>query len=583
MYLYLRNGCFNCRETIFSERLRHGFPCDLDISEDEIKVFKNVDDTFMFYKKLYELLLKKNRLFLYKDLYHLEEETNNFLQFFSNIVGSSPWTIQLTWFKRLAKKASFSMIAPTGTGKTTFICISSLYFAKQGKKIYIILPTTVLVDQVYEKLIEFSKRSNNEDIKIVAYRRRNQKKTKEQIISGDYDILITSNQFLSRNYDILQDKKFDIIFADDVDALFRGSKNIERVLMLLGFTEEAFTLAYESIKAKRQGNFELVNKIAEDLNKIKKQVSGVLVLSSATGRVKGLRTMLYKELLNFSAGSATTKIRNVVDTYIFPKKDIKEEILNLINILEDGIVIFVPRDMGSEFALELEKFLLENNIKCGVVLSEIRKSIDNIKKFANKELNVLIGVAHFYGLLVRGLDLPTRVKYVIFAGIPKMNINLSKKEKNINSLLTLAQILVDILPEDEIKDIRVILKRLQRSFRRISSDAMRILSISFEENKSLEGWLEMLRENLEKLYNRVSELISKQEILDALKDHPDVSVLVIDKNVILRIPDVKTYIQASGRCSRLYAGGITKGLCVTIVDDEKLLKSLERKLKILFT
>ena len=583
MYLYIREGCFNCKQKIFSERLRHGFPCELDISEE---AFDSNKSKFLTRKDLLDFIfseLKRNhRLFRFKELYDLEKETETFVKFFKNAVGSEPWTIQVTWFKRLAKNNSFSMIAPTGTGKTTFICLSSIYFAKKGKRIYIILPTSVLVEQVYEKILKFLEKLGL-DLKVVAYLRKNKKTAKEEIASGDFNILITSNQFLSKNFELLSDKKFDIIFADDVDALFRGSKNIERVLMLLGFAEEDFTLAYESIKAKRQGDLELINNIKRDLEKVKKKRHGVLVLSSATGRVRGLRTMLYKELLDFSAGSATTKIRNVIDIAFYPKEDMKTEIYKLVKELEDGIVIFVPRDLGSEFAKELEKFLSDKGISCGVVLSEVRNSVENIKKFSNKELNVLIGVAHFYGLLVRGLDLPTRVKYIIFAGIPKMRINLTKREKNIGSILTLAEILSDILPEDKRSKILPLLRRLQRSLRRISGDALRMLSESFEAGKPIEGWLETLRETLEKLYVEISALLDDESILERIKNHPDVSVSIENGDIIMNIPDVKTYIQASGRCSRLYAGGITKGLSIIIVDDEKLLKSLERKLRLLFT
>jgi len=50
----------------------------------------------------------------------------------------------------------------------------------------------------------------------------------------------------------------------------------------------------------------------------------------------------------------------------------------------------------------------------------------------------------------------------------------------------------------------------------------------------------------------------------------------------LVIPDVYTYIQASGRTSRLYAGGVTKGLSLVIETEEKLLKILIRRMEIIF-
>lgn len=47
------------------------------------------------------------------------------------------------------------------------------------------------------------------------------------------------------------------------------------------------------------------------------------------------------------------------------------------------------------------------------------------------------------------------------------------------------------------------------------------------------------------------------------------------------IPDAPTYIQASGRTSRLYLGGVSKGLSVVVTWNEKLLRALERRLKLL--
>ena len=583
MYLYIKQGCFNCQNTIYSERLKHSVPCKNDVDDKTyLDIIQKFQDKELLYNYLYEYLKKKQRLFKFKELYELHKATEDFINFFLKILDSEPWSIQITWFKRLYNKFSFSMIAPTGTGKTTFIAISSIYFAsKLNKKIYIILPTTVLVEQVYERIVQFLEKIGI-SLNVVAYLKKNKKEAKEKIINGEFDILITSNQFLSKNFDILKDKKFDIIFVDDVDAFFKGSKNIERVLILLGFTEDDINVAYDMIKAKRQGDLELIKKLNEELEKIKSKSHGILVLSSATGRIRGTRTKLYKELLDFTAGTGTTKIRNIIDTYIIPKKDLKEEIYNLVNLLEDGIVIFVTREQGVEFAKELYEFLKDKGIKVGIVVSEIKGSTENIKKFANKELNVLIGIAHFYGLLVRGLDLPTRVKYIIFTGIPKIRINLTRKEKNVGNLMILANILLDILPHQS-RELKILLRRLQKAFRRLSSDALRILSESFELGKPVDGWLENIRQQLERLYNIVSEMLEKRDIIDKLRNHPDVSITISNEDIWLNIPDVKTYIQASGRSSRLYAGGITKGLSIILVDDEKLLKSLERKMRLYFS
>ena len=582
MYLYIKNKCFNCGSDIFSERLKYSIPCENDIDENLFNKLKEIKDKKQLYEILYNNLLQKNKLFGFKYIYEIEKRTEEFLDMFKKALDSEPWSIQIAWFKRLYMKSSFSMIAPTGTGKTTFICIASVYFAKNGKKIYIILPTTVLVEQVYERIQNFMEKLGI-NLKVIAYLRKNKKEIKEQIKEGNFDILITSNQFLSKNFNILEGKKFDIIFVDDVDAFFKGSRNIERALILLGFTIDDINTAMLMINAKRKGDLDLIKKLSEELIKIRTKDHGILVLSSATGKVRGQRTKLYKELLGFSVGTDTTKIRNIIDTFYYPKKDIKEEVLDLIKKLEDGILIFVTREQGSDFAKELAEYLKNNSIKAEPVLSEIKESYENIKRFAKGELNVLVGVAHFYGLLVRGLDLPHRVKYVIFTGIPKIRINLTKKEKNIQSLLILANFVKDLLSEEERKTLNIEIRRVNKNLKKLSSEALRLLSESFEMGKNLEGWLGSIREMLEKLYEKVYKYLENEEFLKRLEQHPDVSLKVINNEIWLNIPDVKTYIQASGRVSRLYAGGITKGLSIVFVDDEKLLRSLEKKLKLYFS
>ena len=51
-------------------------------------------------------------------------------------------------------------------------------------------------------------------------------------ISDNSKVLITTANFLSRNYDLLSKTKFKLIVVDDVDAILRNSKNIERILSL---------------------------------------------------------------------------------------------------------------------------------------------------------------------------------------------------------------------------------------------------------------------------------------------------------------------------------------------------------------
>ncbi|MEM4511446.1 MAG: hypothetical protein QXD25_01390, partial [Nanopusillaceae archaeon] len=266
--------------------------------------------------------------------------------------------------------------------------------------------------------------------------------------------------------------------------------------------------------------------------------------------------------------------------YISGFIDFKLIVLDLVKKMEDGVLIFVCKDLGSNYAEELYKFLLENGFKVGLVISKEKESLKNIKRFANGEINILIGIAHHQGLLVRGLDLPTRVKYAIFVGIPKISINISKFEKNLKNLLILAEIIKPLIEES--KKVDRLLKNLNRKLKRLSSDALISLAKVYAGTKDKEEWMESYLNIIREIEEIVVKYINDRNFLDKLKEHPDLSIKIIENNVYLNILDIKTYIQASGRTSRLYAGGLTKGLSIILSDDEKLLNALDKKLKLYF-
>ncbi|RIB35314.1 MAG: reverse gyrase [Candidatus Nanoclepta minutus] len=569
----LKDLCFNCGRNISSSRLNGGFPCEEDLSESEIKEIR--EDYFL--EDLYKILERKNRLYNFKKLYEIERESKEFFNFFYNVIGSEPWSIQIAWFKRLIKNNSFAMIAPTGTGKSTFIAVSSIYFSKKGKKILIILPTKVLVTQMYERIHDYMEKLKI-SLEVLMY--SGKKEEKKRIEEGNFDILILSNQFISKNFSVLKDKKFDFIFIDDVDAFFKGSKNIEKVLMLLGFSEEDISIAKEVIDLKLKGKFDFKSKLREELENIKKKDHGTLILSSATGSVRGKRVKLYKELLDFSVGTGVSKLRNIVDTFIEDAGDFKEKVLELVKKMEDGILIFVSKEYGTEYAKDLYNFLLENGIKVGLVISKEKSSLDNIKKFSSGEINVLIGMAHHHGLLVRGLDLPTRVKYAIFIGIPKISINITKYERNLRNLLILSNVVKDLVEEKPIIDR--LIKSLNRKIKRLSSEAIVLLSNAYSSGENIEDWMEYILRDVYELEKIVMKYIKDPDFLKKLDSHPSLSLRVKGEDIYLNIVDIKTYIQASGRTSRLYAGGLTKGLSVILSDDDKLLRALDARLRIYF-
>ncbi|MGB9674788.1 MAG: DEAD/DEAH box helicase, partial [Nanopusillaceae archaeon] len=449
------------------------------------------------------------------------------------------------------------------------------------KKILIILPTRLLVKQTLNRLNEFIDKLNI-DVKVQGYYGKDKKEQKEKIKEGDYNILVISNQFLSKNFDLLKDKRFDIIFIDDVDSFFKGSKNIERIFILSGFTEEDINIAKKIIDLKSSGKLDFNSDIYKKFLEIRNKEHGIIVLSSATGSLRGKRIKLYKELANFTIGTGTSKLRNILDVYYIPdkNKDLKEQILDIVKKLEDGIIIFVSKEKGINYANELNDFLKNNNIKSEVVTSKSKDIEEIIKKFINKEINVLIGIADVYGILIRGIDIPERIKYVIFVGIPKIRINISNLDKNISNIIILGTLIANTLTDTEKNILLRKIENLKRNLKKLSPDAIRFLSEIFKsEDKNVEGFNKYLLDNLLDLYNTISHHLKNKDIVEKLKNDPEVSITEENGNLILNIVDFKTYLQGSGRSSRLYAGGITKGLSIVIVDDMKLLKSLDAKLR----
>ena len=581
--LYIKNLCFNCGNLISSYRLSHGLPCENDLDDNEILELLDVKDENTFRELLYRKLSEKGRLKDYSNIYNIYKEVNKFSEFFKKVINSTPWKVQIMWFIRLYKNNSFSMIAPTGIGKSTFIIISSIYFSSEyNKKILIILPTRLLVKQFNDLFDKFIGNLNL-NIKFIAYYGSNKKEIKEKIKNGEFDILIISNQFLTKNFEILEDKKFDIAFVDDVDSFFKGSKNIEKLFILIGYSEDDINIAKKVIDLKLNGKLDFNSDLYKKFLEIKNKNHGIIVLSSATGSLRGKRVRLYKELANFTIGTGSSKIRNVIDIYYVPKKDIKEELLDLLKELEDGGLIFVPKERGVEYMKEIYNYLISNNVKVGLIYSKTKtKEIESIlNDFYEGKINFLISITDPYGILTRGINMPERIKYAIFLGIPKIKINIKNLEKNIINILILSNLILPHITEIEKNRITRILTRLRRNIKRLSSGDLKLISDFLNGNNvELVGYLKSFADDILTLYNVLKIYLDKSEILDKLKENSDVSIEIdANKNIYLNIVDLKTYLQASGRTSRLYSGGISKGLSIVFVDDQKLLKSLDMKLR----
>jgi reverse gyrase len=72
-------------------------------------------------------------------------------------------------------------------------------------------------------------------------------------------------------------------------------------------------------------------------------------------------------------------------------------------------------------------------------------------------------------------------------------------------------------------------------------------------------------------------LVSREELVKELEKRTLASLRTVNGKLYLLLPDAPTYLQASGRTSRMYAGGLSKGLSVVVASDRRLLEALMKQ------
>jgi len=430
-----------------------------------------------------------------------DKVVKDFLSFFKKCIGE-PRAIQKLWAKRLLRGESFAATAPTGIGKTSFGIVISLYLSSNGKKCYLLFPTSILVKQSVENIQKFIQKIKIKGISIGYYHSNLKKEEREKFFENiqNHNILITTTQFLSRHFEVFKDITFDFIFIDDVDAILKASKNIERILHLLGFYWD---------------------------KKWKGEAKGCLMVSTATAK-KGKKAELFRKLLNFDIGSSNLTVRNIEDIVVNKKNlTILSQILKKLG---SGGIIYAKSAKEAE---DIYNFL-KNNFKIGIVIAGKN---EDFEKFEKCELDYLVGTAYYYGTLIRGLDLPEKIRFAVFYGCPVLKLKIEDIENT-------------------------------------SPNILRILALIYRNYPEIEKYLPYLnnlegkKDIIEQLRETIKVLIEKGE--KASKD------VVIKKGEII-FPDIRTYIQGSGRTSRLFSGGVTKGISFVFEEDTEILSAfLER-------
>ncbi len=578
--LYM-HACPNCGGIEGDDRLLQGLPCLSCLPRPVGRAEP---------EEIGRTLKERGVLKGYKFILELERRYREIEELFRRAVGGRMWSAQRTWVKRVLLGKSFSIIAPTGVGKTTFGLVMALYYASRGKKTYIVLPTTPLVLQAEEKARNMAEKAGVK-ARILAIHAKLAKKQRDErleaLASGDFDVLITTSRFLQARFDEVSAHTYAFIFVDDVDAVLKSSKSVDLILKLVGFTDEDIELGVEAIRtriqlmrklssAKSREELEDVQKawqhVEERLRKARRRARSILVVSSATGRPRGARVKLFRELLGFEAGSRSEILRRIIDTYYIPGPEgLEEAVARIVERLGTGGLVYVPVDRGIEYAERLAEYLRSRGIKAEAFHSKKLKALD---LFVEGDVDVLVGVAVYYGVMVRGLDLPQRVRYAVFAGIPRLKFSTEFEEPHPISILRALTILVDVAPEDLRHRLEVTLVRVRRALQRLSPAAIQVIAERMREGQPPAHPAETVFHDALEL---VREALARRDVREALKSSGEIAVVEEDGRTYVLIPDVMTYIQASGRTSRMYAGGITRGLSVVVVDDERLFRGLETR------
>ena len=570
--------CPNCGGRIEAERLAKGGVCSSCLS---ILPEPATPETIM------RALEEQGKLQRYTIVAELEKRLSEFRHEFWKALGYEPWSLQEVWARRVLLDENFAIVAPTGVGKTVFCAIMALYLIKHKKsRCYIILPNSILVDQVSSKCMEFAKRMGLSGEDIAFYHTGMKRKEKNQMLKkieeNDYKLLITTDRFLVDKFEFLKDRSFDYVFVDDVDSFLKSPKNIDRVVMVLGFEPDVVDKVLRLIELRRRLSYVNDRKLEHEydmlsshIERLKREKHGRLIVAGATLRPKTTRRVLvFSELLDFEPGTSPKFVRNIADFYLREEK-LLSRTLALLKEHGRGALIFTPVARGKNFARRLTEKLVEKGVRA-YFYETMEEGI--LERFKAGEFDALVGLSSGRSPFARGIDLPETVRYAIFVGVPRREVKIEKNEINPNKLFALLSNVIDIIDEDSKPRALQILQSLRRivPMRRDSVDRVRE---ALQSGKTPGGQLGYLVRVVKQATEFIQALLTP-DFLKKVEESSDITIRVRDDAFYLIIPDTYGYLQASGRTSRLYAAGVSRGVSILLVDDEKTFTGLTRRLKL---
>ncbi|AHC51589.1 topoisomerase [Sulfolobus acidocaldarius SUSAZ] len=524
-------GCPNCNGSISVDRLHAGIPCETCLPGTVEK---------LDIRTIYDLLVKYSTLKGYSELYMDLEMYDDILRLFKKIVGGEPWSLQRYWLNKLIRGESFSLSAPTGVGKTTTLIVYSVYSHTTS---LFVVPTKSLRDQICEKLKKISH--------LVSCNKPEEDK-----------VNVVTFHSINKNIDEFVGIKPKLLMVDDADMILKSGKTTERIAKVLQIPQEVFDDTIKMLRLKRMLRFkedeDLINQVKELESKILGYKSSVqFIVSSATLKPKGYKQMALRFLVGFEPSTIQIYNRNVIDSFTY-SKNVNELVREIGDV---GGLILVSKDYGKKYVEQITDNLNAEGYRAMKAISG-RKFLE---KFSNGDVDFLVGSASYYGVAVRGIDEPKRLKYVIFYGVPKTKLPLEDSLNNPLTALKIGELLK--------LDVTEYRKRLIY----LSPAELQAVKIALRNKVSLNGKLGELVEDLAKLKDIILDTIKANKI-DKLVSDSFVIKKDTNKHYIF-FPDIITYIQGSGRSSRIMNGGLTLGLSVVLVDDLELFDILNKKLR----
>lgn len=537
-----------------------------------------------------EALKRVGKLEKLKEYLRIQVEYEGFRRFFRRALGFEPWALQEVWAKRIISGDNFAIVAPTGVGKTVLGLIMALYLhAVRRKRCYVIVPSSILAQQLYEKASAFAERLGLKlGERLLVYHaglsRADREKVLEELRENDGPmILITTDRFLVDHGDLLMNiKPFDYVFVDDVDSFLKSPKNIDKAVGLLGLRPEAVDLALKLIdvrirlaKSPSKDLSEKYERLSRAIEEERKRRRGILVVAGAT--LKGKRTrrmMIFEELLDFEVGRFQELVRNVEDLYVEPSGDVIEETIKLVKTHGGGCLVFVPHALGRAYAEKVAEALKQAGLKVHLYK---KMSPDILQRFASGEIDVMVGIASSRSPFTRGIDLPSRIRYAVFAGVPRREIRIERVEYNPGKLLTLILNLIPILDERLRRESEPIIAKL-RKITPLARDVIERIREADEKGVRLSGFEGYAQDVIASARDFVNKILSPQ-LFERIEKDLDITLKQVEDGFTLIIPDTTGYIQASGRTSRLYPYGIMKGMSIVVVDDARAFRGLITRLK----